>query len=639
MRQIEPAVFFPAAALAIAGVAFAVLAGGQAEAAFSAVRDWITHHLGWVYSVGVGVFLVGAIVVALSDWGRIRLGPQDSAPDYKFLTWFAMLFSAGMGIGLMFFAVAEPMTHFLTAPYGESETREAAQQAMVLTFFHWGVHAWAVYAIVGLSLAYFAFRHGLPLTIRSALYPLIGDRIYGPIGHTVDVLAILGTLFGVATSLGYGVTQINAGLDALFGIGVSAEIQLGLIAVITLIATTSVLAGLDAGIKRLSVFNLGLAVALLVFVLIAGPTLFLISAYVQNIGEYISSLATLTFNVDAYGDGVWINDWTLFYWGWWISWSPFVGMFIARISRGRTIREFILGTLLGPTLFTFLWMTVYGNSALQIALADAAAPLVEVVRGGDTPLALFAFLDTLPFASITSVLAILLVTTFFVTSSDSGSLVKATLASGGSLTSPLWQRLFWAVLEGLVAAVLLLAGGLAALQSATIAAALPFTLVIILAFIGLVRAWSMETARRAGVKTAVQLPVEGVAVPWRVRLKLMFARPDAKEVTAWISSTAQPAFAQVAAEMEALGLTSRVEAEATEARLIAGHETGPDFVYGVTLKAYPGKHPETEPARAEVFLSDGGRHYDVFGYTQVQLIRDVLRHYERHRQWMHHLKR
>ncbi|KAA5801631.1 BCCT family transporter [Alkalicaulis satelles] len=637
MKQIEPAVFFPAAILAVAGVAFAVLAGDQAEAVFTTIRDVITQYAGWVYSVGVGAFLTGAFVVALSDWGRIRLGPQDSEPEYGFLPWFAMLFSAGMGIGLMFFAVAEPLTHYLNAPHAEPETLEAAQQSMVLTFFHWGVHAWAVYAIVGLSLAYFAFRHGLPLTIRSALYPLIGERIYGPLGHIVDVLAILGTLFGVATSLGYGVTQINAGLNTLFGVAIAVEIQVGLIAVITLIATGSVLAGLDAGIRRLSVFNLSLATALLVFVLIAGPTLFLISAYVQNIGEYISSLASLTFNVDAYGDGGWISDWTLFYWGWWISWSPFVGMFIARISRGRTIREFILGTLLGPALFTFAWMTIYGNSALRLALSDAAAPLVELVRAEETPLALFAFLDTLPFASITSVAAIILVTTFFVTSSDSGSLVKATLATGGSLNPPVWQRLSWALLEGLVAGVLLVAGGLAALQSATIAAALPFTLVIILAFIGLVRAWSMETKRRAGAKTAVQLPVEGVAVPWRVRLKLMFANPRADEVSAWMSETAGPAFADVAKEMTLNGLSAQVETIEDGVQLTVSHETGPDFVYGVMLKTYPGEGDDPEQSRAEVYLSDGGRHYDVFGYTQVQLIRDVLRHYERHRQWMHHL--
>ncbi|HCY56939.1 MAG TPA: choline transporter, partial [Oceanicaulis sp.] len=320
-KQIEPAVFIPAAILAIGGVAAVLMAGDQAEIVFTAARDFITDTAGWVYSVGIGMFLIAALVVALSDWGRIKLGPDDSVPEFSFMAWFAMLFSAGMGIGLMFFAVAEPITHYLSPPGAAPETQAAAQQSMVLTFFHWGIHAWAVYVIVGLSLAYFAFRHGLPLTIRSALYPLIGDRIYGPIGHLVDVIAILGTLFGVATSLGYGVTQINAGLNAVFGLEISAPVQVTLIAIITLMATTSVLAGLDKGIRRLSQINLYLAIGLLAFVLIMGPTLFLIGAYVQNIGHYVDQLATLTFNVDAYGDGEWISAWTLFYWGWWISWS------------------------------------------------------------------------------------------------------------------------------------------------------------------------------------------------------------------------------------------------------------------------------------------------------------------------------
>ncbi|WP_440958244.1 BCCT family transporter [Oceanicaulis sp. LC35] len=644
MKKFEPAVFIPAAVLIFAGVAYAVLAGDSAEALFVDLRMMITEKAGWVYSVGVGVFLVASVFVALSDWGQIKLGPDDSEPEYGFLGWFAMLFSAGMGIGLMFFAVAEPLTHYIAAPLGDPETVEAAEQAMVLTFFHWGIHAWAVYAIVGLSLAYFAFRHNLPLTIRSALYPLIGDRIYGPIGHAVDVVAILGTLFGVATSLGYGVNQINAGLNTLFGLPISPGVQVVLIGLITALATTSVLAGLDAGIKRLSEWNLFLAIALMLFVFIAGPTLFLIGAYVQNIGDYIDQLAVLTFNVDAYGDGVWVNDWTLFYWGWWISWSPFVGMFIARISRGRTIREFIFGVLFGPTLFTFLWMTIYGNSALLQAVNGMADPILQLVRDGNTPLVLFAFLDTLPFSAVTSVLAIILVTTFFVTSSDSGSLVKATLASGGSLTPPLWQRFFWAVLEGVVAAVLLLTGGLAALQSATIAAALPFTLVIFLAFVGLMRAWSMETARRAGAKSAPQLPVEGAAVPWRTRLKLMFSTPKPEDVRAWMKDCVEPAFQDIVPEMESQGLSARIESAEEEDRiwLTIEHGEQPDFVYGVELKSYdetavPGSSVSQQNSRGEVFLAEGGQHYCIYGYSKTQIIRDVIRHYERHRQWIHHL--
>jgi len=655
MKKIEPAVFWPAAILVFVGVGYAVLAGENADAMFTGLRRTITETTGWLYSIGVGFFLIALLIVAFSDWGRIKLGPDDSEPEYAFAPWFAMLFSAGMGIGLMFFGVAEPLTHYLAPPEGDPETLEAARQAIVLTFFHWGIHAWGIYVVVGLSLAYFTYRHGLPLTIRSALYPLIGDRIYGPIGHIVDTIAVLGTLFGVATSLGFGVTQINAGLHTLFEIPISVNIQLVLIVVITALATISVVAGLDAGIRRLSEWNLYLAIALIAFVFLAGPTLFLISAFVQNIGDYIDQWATLTFNVDAYGDGAWVSDWTLFYWGWWISWSPFVGMFIARISRGRTVREFIFGVLLGPTLFTFFWMTVYGDSALRLALAGLAEPMVEAVRGGQSELALFAFLDNLPFSTLTSVLAVILVATFFVTSSDSGSLVKSTLASGGSLNPPVSQRMFWAILEGVVAAVLLLTGGLGALQSATIAAALPFTLVIMLAFVGLFRAWSIETARRAGVKTAAQLPVEGAALPWRSRLRMMFSRPTGGEVDAYIDKTVLPALTEVAEELRGYGYEVELDHEMGSAQMRVKDEEKPEFVFRVERRVYdepyfstpadddgsgddrkkPGQ--DEDYARAEVILTDGGQHYCVFGFSKVQVIREVLRNFERHLQWLYHI--
>jgi choline/glycine/proline betaine transport protein len=644
MKKIEPAVFFPAAALVVIGVAFAIFYSETAETFFAGLQASITTNFGWVYTIGVGIFLIASIVVALSDWGRIRLGPDDSVPEYGFAPWFAMLFSAGMGIGLMFFAVAEPVTHYLNPPQGTGETVDAARESMVLTFFHWGIHAWAIYVVVGLSLAYFTYRHGLPLTIRSALYPLIGDRIYGPIGHGVDTLAVLGTLFGVATSLGYGVTQINAGLNTLFGIEISAQVQVVLIAIITALATASVVAGLDAGIRRLSEWNLYLSIALLLFVFIAGPTLFLMGAFVQNIGDYIDQIAFLTFNVDAYGDAGWVNAWTLFYWGWWISWSPFVGMFIARISRGRTVREFILGVLFGPTLFTFLWMTIYGNSALREILAGSGEAILNTVRDGQNELALFAFLDTLPLSSITSVLAIILVTTFFVTSSDSGSLVKSTLASGGSLNPPLFQRLFWAVLEGVVAAVLLLVGGLAALQAATIAAALPFTIVIVLAFIGLVRAFDVESQRKRGVKSAAQLPVEGATVSWRARLRLMYSRPNETEVCNYLRNTVEPALREVADEINKHGYDASVELSECETKITVLHGDNPEFVYGVWAKVHEEPHFNVEGesveqyARAEVFLSGGGQHYDVYGYSKTQIVRDVLRHYEHHLQWLYHLK-
>lgn len=653
MRRIEPAVFFPAAILVFVGVAYSVLAGEQAEHIFSQIQIAITETTGWLYTVGVGFFLVALLIVAFSDWGRIKLGPDDSMPEYGFASWFAMLFSAGMGIGLMFFGVAEPLTHFLVPPEGDPETVEAARQAIILTFFHWGVHAWGIYVVVGLSLAYFTYRHGLPLTIRSALYPLIGDRIYGWMGHAVDTIAVLGTLFGVATSLGFGVTQINAGLNTLFDVPISETVQLILIAVITGLATISVVAGLDAGIKRLSEFNLYMAVALIAFVFLVGPTLFLISAFVQNIGDYLDQFATLTFNLDAYGDGEWVGSWTLFYWGWWISWSPFVGMFIARISRGRTVREFIFGVLIGPTLFTFFWMTVYGDSALRLALAGQADAMLDTVRNGTSELALFAFFEHLPLTPIISTVAVILVATFFVTSSDSGSLVKSTLASGGALEPPVSQRLFWALLEGVVAAVLLVTGGLAALQSATIAAALPFTLVLILSFFGLIRAWSLETARRAGRKTAAQLPVEGAAMPWKARLKNMFSRPTGKEVDAYIAGTATDALTEVAEELRSYGYEVEQEGEKGMTSLRVMDAEKPEFLFKVQRILYDAPYfstPEVENdersnadndedyARAEVFLSDGGQHYCVYGFSKVQIIREVLRNFERHLQWLYHIE-
>jgi choline/glycine/proline betaine transport protein len=653
MRRIEPAVFFPAAILVFVGVAYSVLAGEQAEHIFSQIQIAITETTGWLYTVGVGFFLVALLIVAFSDWGRIKLGPDDSMPEYGFASWFAMLFSAGMGIGLMFFGVAEPLTHFLVPPEGDPETVEAARQAIILTFFHWGVHAWGIYVVVGLSLAYFTYRHGLPLTIRSALYPLIGDRIYGWMGHAVDTVAVLGTLFGVATSLGFGVTQINAGLNTLFDVPISETVQLILIAIITGLATISVVAGLDAGIKRLSEFNLYMAVALIAFVFLVGPTLFLISAFVQNIGDYLDQFATLTFNLDAYGDGEWVGSWTLFYWGWWISWSPFVGMFIARISRGRTVREFIFGVLIGPTLFTFFWMTVYGDSALRLALAGQADAMLDTVRNGTSELALFAFFEHLPLTPIISTVAVILVATFFVTSSDSGSLVKSTLASGGALEPPVSQRLFWALLEGVVAAVLLVTGGLAALQSATIAAALPFTLVLILSFFGLIRAWSLETARRAGRKTAAQLPVEGAAMPWKARLKNMFSRPTGKEVDEYIAGTATDALTEVAEELRSYGYEVEQEGEKGMTSLRVTDAEKPEFLFKVQRILYDAPYfstPEVENdersnadndedyARAEVFLSDGGQHYCVYGFSKVQIIREVLRNFERHLQWLYHIE-
>ncbi|MBA76852.1 MAG: transporter, partial [Tistrella sp.] len=493
---INPPVFFGAASIILAFVVAGAAIPEQMEALFAVVQSEILHRFGWFYILVVAIFLGMALFLGFSRFGRLKLGPDDSEPDFRYGSWVAMLFAAGMGIGLMFFAVGEPMTHFASPPVVEPRSIEAQRSAMNITFFHWGIHAWAIYAIVGLSLAYFGYRYNLPLTIRSGLYPLLKERIHGPIGHAVDIFAICGTVFGLATSLGFGVLQINAGLDHLIGLEVSPIVQVTLIAAVTGVATISVISGLDKGVRILSETNLVLAVALMLFVLAVGPTTMLFRAFVQNIGIYLDNFVLKTFNLYAYEPRSWIYSWTLFYWAWWISWSPFVGMFIARISRGRTVREFVIAVLFVPLGFTFLWMTVFGNTAMFIDTEVANGALAAAVAE-DVSVALFQFLEYLPLSSITAVLAVMLVTVFFVTSSDSGSMVVDTIASGGATNTPIPQRVFWCVLEGVVAAVLLLAGGLSALQTVTIASALPFAVVMLLLCWSLFRGMRYRHAEQA----------------------------------------------------------------------------------------------------------------------------------------------
>ena len=467
----------------------------HAAASFLSVQKLLVENFGWFYMAVVALFFLFILYMAFSRYGSIRLGPDDSEPDYSYFTWTAMLFSAGIGVGLMFFGVAEPITHFAKPPVGEGGTVEAAEKAMLITYFHWGLQAWGTYIVVGLALAYFAYRKGLPLTVSSALYPLIGDKIYGGIGNTVNILAVLGTMFGIATSLGLGVLQVNAGLNYLFGLENSGFNQVMLIGLITLVATMSVVAGLDSGIKRLSQINALLAVLLLMFLLFAGPTVLLLNSFVQNLGNYLSNMVSLSFHMYAYESTDWMGGWTLFYWAWWISWSPFVGMFIARVSRGRTIREFVIGVLLMPAGFTFIWLSIFGNSALFLELAGSGVGISEAVVN-DMPTALFVLLQHLPWTSAVSFVAIILIVIFFVTSSDSGSLVIDIITSGGNEKAPVWRRVFWAVSQGVVASVLLLAGGLSALQTASISSAFPFAFVMLFICLGLLKGIKNDSSER-----------------------------------------------------------------------------------------------------------------------------------------------
>ena len=632
--------------LILALVLFAVMAPDTAQQVFGQAQAWITVNASWFYILAVALFLLAVVFMAVSRYGDIKLGPDHSEPDFANYSWFAMLFSAGMGIGLMFFGVAEPVMHYLSPPVGEGGTAVAAREAMKITFFHWGLHAWAVYAVVALILAYFGYRHDLPLTLRSALYPLIGERIYGPIGHAVDIFAVLGTVLGVATSLGFGVAQINSGLNYLFDVPQGVGVQVILILVAMSLATLSLATGLERGIRILSETNLLLAVLLMLLVLIMGPTVFLLKAYVQNTGSYLADIVDKTFNLYAYEPTDWIGGWTLFYWGWWIAWSPFVGMFIARISRGRTIREFVSGVLLVPAGFTLMWMTVFGDSAIYMIHVQGLDSLGAAVNA-DTAQALFAFLQAFPLGYVLSLLAVVMVLVFFVTSADSGAMVVDMLASGGHGKTPLWQKLFWSLIMAATAIALLLADGLTALQTATIASALPYTLFLLAATWGLLKALRLDaTKRRVRFQSLSLSRAHGHgSESWQRRLRGMVMMPRRSHVVRFIQDTVTPACEAVAEELRKQGFEVEVDTERPESvSLVIRHPGEPDFLYGVRPRAYvqPSfivSEDEEDEARkyfrAEVFLREGGQDYDIMGWGRDGVIGDILDQYERHRHFVH----
>ncbi|MDD7910915.1 BCCT family transporter [Pseudovibrio exalbescens] len=647
----------------VAMIALLVLTGAawptESQQFYSAIQSWIETHVGWLYILGVAIFLIFIVFVMASRYGDIKLGPDHAEPDYSYGSWFSMLFSAGMGIGLVFFGVGEPVMHFLAPPDVSPETIEAAREALKITMFHWGLHAWAIYAVVALSLAYFTYRHQLPLLPRSALYPLIGERIYGPIGHAVDTFAVIGTLIGVATSLGYGSMQVNAGLNYLFGVPVSTNIQILLIVVISLMATASVFSGLDRGVKKLSELNLMLAFSLLVLILIVGPTVTLLQTLVQNAGSYLSDLVNKTFNLYAYDrKDAWLGGWTLLYWGWWISWSPFVGTFIARVSRGRTIREFLVGILFVPTGVALIWFTIFGNSGIDLIMNGGATDLAEAVNT-DVSVALFKFFEYMPLTEILSGIAIILVVVFFVTSSDSGSLVIDSLTSGGVTDAPVWQRIFWALLQGVVAIVLLWAGGLAALQTATIVSALPFVLVMLAMCFGLYKALQDDALRMRNLQnhhTTVQYTK--TTVDWQSRIRSLNSRPTRRDANHFLRTVARPALENVRSEFDEQGFRVKLTG-ITNLRLEIQQADENVFVYALRKRYFttalamgPGElvmDEDTEEAedsraeeddgtfyyRVEVFLEQGGQEYDVMGYTEEQIIADVVTQYERYLQYLH----
>ncbi|MEX2489140.1 MAG: choline BCCT transporter BetT [Pseudomonadales bacterium] len=649
----NPPVFYVSTILLVLLVVIAAIAPERTGTFFQAVQDGITANLSWYYVLIVAIILISVTIFSLSRYGDIKLGPDHSEPDYSYISWFAMMFAAGMGIGLMFFGVAEPTMHFLDPPRGEPGTAGAASDAMQLTFFHWGLHAWGIYAIVALVLAYFAYRHDLPLTLRSALYPLIGEKIYGPIGHAVDIFAILGTACGVATSLGFGVLQINSGLNYLFGVPVGPMSQVVLIVVTMAVATVSVVLGLDVGIKRLSELNIMLAIILMIAVLSFGPTVLLLQTFMQNTGSYISELVSKTFNLYAYNPTDWLGGWTIFYWGWWLSWSPFVGLFIARISYGRTIREFTIGALLVPTGFTLLWMTVFGNSAIELILHGGMASLGEAVQA-DESVALFQFLEHFPFAQLLSFVAVLMVLVFFVTSADSGAMVLNMLSSHGRDDTPWYQRVFWTTLIGLIALVLLLADGVKALQTAAITSALPFSVALLVAMWGFYRGLRADDAKREALMASMGHTASwSGTMSWRQRLRNVLSYPSLKEVREFQSKVVMPALHDFAEELRENGcdvheFDKRDDFEGVGLEVYHGDEL--DFQYQVIASAHP--RPErslvgmamddlTEDQkyyRAEVHLREGGQNYDMMGWTREQITNDLLEQYAKHLHYLHHMR-
>ena len=631
MQQINKTVSFTAGGLILLFVALAALFTEPFGSRISEMQAFVVGNFGWFYVLAVAGFLLFVLWLFFSPYGAIKLGHDDDEPEFSYPSWFAMLFSAGMGIGLLFYGVAEPMLHFSNPRVGEGGTPDAAREAMNLAFLHWGLHAWAIYIVVGLSLGYFAYRHDLPLTIRSALYPLLGDRIRGWPGHVVDIIAIFGTLFGIATSLGLGVMQINAGFAYLGLLDVGLWQQMVLIAVITVVAAASAASGVGRGIRRLSELNMLAGVLLLAFVFLLGPTVFLLSTLVESIGRYLWTLPYTSFRTLPYAGAEWQASWTMFYWGWWISWAPFVGMFIARVSRGRTIREFIGGVLFAPVALTMLWFIVFGETAIHIEMFEGGGMAAAVADS--VPTALFVMLDRLPLSTITSAIATLMVVTFFVTSADSGALVIDIIGSGGDQDPPIATRLFWALLSGVVAAVLLLVGGLQALQTAAVTTALPFAFVMVLMCIGLVV--SLQSERRVDPGRRASRVAAGATAPaaqtagagdWRQGLSAVLGRKSGqaavppgsgaarRNVARFITDEVEPALRDIAEELERNGRVVEIDTSSFSAGIAVLRDGQEEFSYAIRARAYhpmsfafAGIEKDGEPwqTRAEVILRGG----------------------------------
>ncbi|MBJ7357801.1 choline BCCT transporter BetT [Nocardioides sp.] len=634
-------VFYPALLGVVAMAIWAIVAPDQAEEVLGETVVRVVEWFGWFYILLTTAVLVFVLYLAFSRHGSTRLGPDDSTPQFSTFAWSSMLFAAGISTDVMFYAVAEPVSQYMVPPTGDPETVEAAREATVWTLFHYGISGWGLYALMGMALGYFTYRMNLPLAVRSALYPIVGRRVDGGIGHAVDTAAVLGTIFGVATSLGIGVVFLNEGLNVLFGVPVGLGAQIGLAVLAVVMAAVSATTGVDKGIRFLSQLNVTLALCLAAFVLLTGRTGFILNAVVMNVGDYAQTFPGKTMETFAYdGATEWMSLWTLFFWAWWITWASFVGMFLARISRGRTLRQFVAGTMIIPFTYILMWVSIFGNAAL------------DRIRGGDASFAdtalsspesgFYALLEDYPLSGVVIAVAVFVGLLFYVTSADSGALVMGNLSSelrSAQDDAAPWLRIVWASATGLLAIAVLAVGGIYALQYATVIFGLPFAVVIVLVMVSLLKALRAEGRHRVAAPPLLPVPTE---TSWKARLARAVNFVDVDTAAAYLHSVVRPALTEVAHELDERGVPAQVthaggdddSPPSVELRTLEGDDP---FVYRVQVHespvpTYGGRMigDRDRYARLEVHTVGGGQEYDVMGYSTTQVIHDCLDHYEGH---------
>ncbi|MQW92016.1 BCCT family transporter [Acinetobacter sp. dk771] len=646
-------VFYFSAGLILLFSIITILFNDQANTVITNILNWVSSTFSWYYLLSATLYFVFIVFIACSRYGEIKLGPKHSKPEFSLLSWSAMLFSAGIGIDLMFFSVAEPLSHYMAPPVGQAETFEAARQSMVWTLFHYGLTGWSMYALVGVALGYFSYRYNLPLTIRSALYPIFGKKINGPIGHTVDTAAVLGTIFGIATTCGIGVVQLNYGLHVLFGLPENLWMQTALIGIAVIITIISVTAGVNKGIRVLSEINIYVSIGLMLFILLVGNTEFLLAALIQNFGDYISQFPKLSLTSFPFEQPKeWMNSWTLFFWAWWIAWSPFVGLFLARISRGRTIREFVAGTLIIPLLFTLTWLSIFGNSALYSVIFEGNTQLAETVLHNPAH-GFYDLLAQYPGFSFVAGVATITGLLFYVTSADSGALVLGnftTKFTNIEHDSPRWLSIFWAIAIGLLTLAMLMANGVTALQNTTIIMGLPFSFVIFFVMAGLYKSLRLEDFRQASTSYNAAPVVGNVDIfNWKKRLSRVMLHPSVAQTVKMLDEVCKPAIEAVAEELTRKG----VEVTVNEKELDTGNglyhldlqialDAEENFVYEIWPVRYAtpqfssrGKSSKRHYYRLESYLFEGSQGNDLVGYSKEQVINDILDKYERHMMYLH----